>query len=436
MFHRPNSDLARVDRLQRAAFEYFLRYSDPSTGLVADTSREGSPSSTAATGFGLSCYPVAVERGWIGRDEAVRRVLTTLRFFAGSRQASDAQATGHRGFYYHFLDMRTGERTWRSELSTIDSTLLLVGALTAAAYFTGASANEAEIRLLALRLYERAEWTWALNRGDTVTMGWRPPGRFLKYRWHGYSEAQLLYVLALGSPTHPIAPENYEAFTTAHEWLTVEERTHLHAGALFIHLFPHAWIDFRSIRDRGMRERASDYFANTRRAIELQRAYAEENPHGFSGYCRDLWGLSACHAPRGWMRLRDGRWQILLGYAARGAPFGADDGTLVPWASLAGLPFEPDACLASLAHLMWRYPGLMREERLPGGFNPSLPGAGPEGWVDDRIVGLDQGLSVMMIENWRSGLIWELTRGIPAITRGLRKGGFEGGWLSAPVSRV
>ncbi len=437
MFHSSwNSDIACVDRLQRAAFGYFLRYSDPATGLVADTSREGSPSSIAATGFGLAAYPVAVERGWIGRADAARRVLATLAFFAASRQESDVRASGYRGFYYHFLDMRSGERAWRSELSTIDTALLLAGALAAAAYFSGSGAQEREIRSLAAFLYERADWNWALNGGDTVTMGWRPPGRFLKHRWRGYSEALLLYVLALGSPTRPIMPQNYDAYTAAHEWLTLGGMAHLHAGALFVHLFPQAWIDFRGLRDRGMREGDSDYFENSRRAIRLQRAHAEENPHGFAGYCSDLWGFSACHAPKGWLRLRDGRRQRLLGYEARGAPFGADDGTLVSWASLAGLPFEPDACLASLSHLMSHYPALVKEGCLPGGFNPSLPGDGPEGWVDDRIVGLDQGLVVMMIENWRSGLIWELTRSIPAFSHGLSRAGFAGGWLSSTLPRV
>lgn len=430
----PLSDLARIDRLQRAAFDYFLMHSDVRTGLVADTARAGSPASIAATGFGLSCYPVAVERGWIGRAGAARRVLTVLRFLYGSRQASDAGATGYRGFYYHFLDMRTGERAWNSEVSTIDSALLFAGVLTAAAYFGGRHAAEAEIRALAERLHARADWPWALNRGDAVTMGWRPPGRFLKHRWHGYSEALLIYVLALGSPTHPVAPESYHAFAAAHEWLTIGGNRHLHAGPLFVHLFPHAWIDFRAIRDSGMREAASDYFENTRRAITLQRAHAQANPHGFYGYCRDLWGLSACHAPTGRLKLRDGRWQKLLGYAARGAPYGADDGTLVPWAALAGLPFEPEACLTSLFHLLSLYPALLRDGRFPGGFNPSLPGEGREGWVDDRIVGLDQGLTVMMIENWRSGLLWELTRGIPAFRRGLERAGFTGGWLSPQFS--
>jgi len=434
MLHFPsNSDIVLIERLQRAAFDYFLCYSDARTGLVADTSREGSPSSIAATGFGLSCYPVAVERGWIRRPDAAHRVLSTLRFLDGSRQASDRQATGHRGLYYHFLDMRTGERTWNSELSTIDTALLLAGVLTAAAYFCTREPGEAEIRSLAARLYERADWVWALNRGDTVAMGWRPPGRFLKHRWRGYSEALLLYVLALGSSTRPIAPEHYGAYSAAHEWLTIEEAAHLHAGPLFVHLFPHAWIDFRDIGDMGMRSARSDYFANTRRAIALQRAHAEENPHRFFGYCRDLWGFSACHAPKGWLKLRDGRRQRLLGYAARGAPFDANDGTLVPWAPLAGLPFAPDDCLDSLSHLLAHYPALLRNGRFPGGFNPSLPGGGREGWVDDRIVGLDQGLAVMMIENWRSGLVWELTRSIPAFGRGLKRAGFEGGWLTPGV---
>ncbi|MBP1883425.1 glucoamylase family protein [Sinorhizobium mexicanum] len=433
---RSNTDIMRIDRLQRAAFGYFLRYSDAGTGLVADTSREGSPSSVAATGFGLACYPVAVERGWISRAEAARRVLTVLRFLAASRQASDRRATGYRGLYYHFLDMRTGERSWNCELSTMDSALLFAGMLTAAAYFAERRQVETEVRSLSERLFERADWAWALNRGDTLTMGWRPPGRFLRHRWRGYSEALLLYALALAAPRHAIAPENYDAFTAAHEWLSIGGAGHLHAGALFIHLFPHSWIDFRAIRDAAMRKAGSDYFENTRRAIAFQRSHAEENPGAFAGYCRDLWGFSACHAPKGRLRLRDGRWQRMLGYAARGAPFGADDGTLVPWAPLACLPFEPEASLGGLDHLLSRYPALLSDDRLPGGFNPSLPGEGPEGWVDDRVVGLDQGLVVMLIENWRSGLLWDITRSTPAFGCGLRRAGFEGGWLSAGGPQV
>ncbi|MEI2299602.1 glucoamylase family protein [Ensifer sp. MJa1] len=424
-----NAETCQIDSLQQAAFGYFLCHADPTTGLIADTSLPGAPSSIAATGFGLSCYPVGVEQGWISRADAARRVLKLLRFLADSRQSREPRATGYRGFYYHFLDMRTGERTWQSELSTIDTALLMAGVLTAGAYFDGEGAEEGDIRGLADSLYARVDWRWALHRSGTMTMGWRPPGRFLKLRWQGYSEALLLYVLALGAPEHAIEPQHYAAFTEAYDWILACGEPHLHAASLFVHLFPQAWLDLRVPADRPMRERGTDYFDNTRRAIGLQRAHAQLNPGGFSGYGAHLWGLSACHAPRGSERLRDGRRQRLYGYANRGTPFGIDDGTLVPWAALACLPFDPDACLSALEHIEAGYPGLLKEGRFPGGFNPSLAGEGPAGWVDERVVGLDQGLVVMMIENWRSGFVWELTRRVPAIRNGLRRAGFTGGWL-------
>ncbi|WVT72128.1 glucoamylase family protein [Sinorhizobium chiapasense] len=429
-----NAELFQIDSLQRAAFGYFLDHADPATGLIADTSLPGAPSSIAATGFGLSCYPIGVARGWISRREASRRVLTALRFLSESRQSRDQRASGYRGFYYHFLDMRTGERTWRSELSTVDTALLIAGCLTACAYFSGEDAVEGEIRRLAEGLYARVDWRWALNRSDTLTMGWRPPGRFLKHRWRGYSEALLLYVLALGATDHAIGPEHYDVFAEGYDWIPADGEPHLHAAPLFIHLFPQAWLDLRAVGDRPMRERGTDYFANTRRAIALQRDHARRNSGRFAGYGEQLWGLSACHAPRGRLRLADGRWQRLFGYANRGAPFGPDDGTLVPWAAPASLPFDPDASRAALGHIAASYPGLLKEGRLPGGFNPSLPGDGPEGWIDERVVGLDQGLVVMMIENWRSGFVWKLTRSLPAIRRGLQRAGFEGGWLATETA--
>ncbi|MGN7736474.1 glucoamylase family protein [Ensifer sp. 22564] len=429
-----NAELFQTDGLQKAAFGYFLDHADPATGLIADTSLPGAPSSIAATGFGLSCYPIGVERGWISRREAIGRVLTTLRFLAESPQSRDQRASGYRGFYYHFLDMRTGERTWRSELSTVDTALLIAGCLTASAFFSGEDTGECEIRTLAERLYARVDWRWALNRSDTLTMGWRPPGRFLKHRWRGYSEALLLYVLALGAPDHAIEPEHYTAFTEGYDWIAVDGGPHLHAAPLFIHLFPQAWLDLRGLGDRPMRERGTDYFENTQRAIALQRDHARRNSGRFAGYGQHLWGLSACHAPRGRLRLKDGRWQRLLGYVNRGAPFGPDDGTLVPWAAAACLPFDPDASLSALGHVAAGYPGLLKEGRFPGGFNPSLAGEGPAGWIDERVVGLDQGLVVMMIENWRSGFVWELTRSLPAIRRGLERAGYEGGWLATETA--
>jgi hypothetical protein len=198
------SDDQLLEQLQKAAFNYFVEHVDPTTGLVADTSRKGSPASIAVVGFALSCYPIGAERGWIARAEAATQTLKALRFFWNSPQGPEVDVTGYKGFYYHFLDMRTGLRVWQCELSLIDTTLLLAGVLTAAAYFTAPITEEAEIRALAEGLYRRIDWQWAQNGRDTVAQGWKPECGFLRSGWQGYSEAAILYVLGLASPTFPL----------------------------------------------------------------------------------------------------------------------------------------------------------------------------------------------------------------------------------------
>ncbi|HWG35679.1 MAG TPA: glucoamylase family protein, partial [Gemmatimonadaceae bacterium] len=272
-----------LDQLQRAAFGYFLRTVNPTNGLIADTSRENSPCSIAVVGFALSAYPVAVERRWMARSDAVERTLAVLRFFRDSDQSGSSEATGYNGFYYHFLSMHTGARVWRSELSMIDTALLIAGALTASRYFTANTADEIELRALADALYRRIDWRWAQNDGDTIKQGWKPESGFLHYGWEGYSEAIILYALALGSPTHPLEGDCYEAWTATYQWENLYGFDFLFAGPLFIHQFSHAWIDFRGIRDRFMREKRCDYFENSRRATMVQREYARRNPHGFIG---------------------------------------------------------------------------------------------------------------------------------------------------------
>lgn len=210
-------DAALVDRLQHSAFKYFLKYSNPENGTVADTSIGGVPCSIAAVGFALSCYPVGVERCWISREEAAERTVNTLRFFAEARQGEERHATGYRGFFYHFLHMDTGHRARNSELSTIDTALLVAGVLTSAQYFNREDdETETEIRELATFIYERVDWRWALNKGDTISMGWKPSSGFLRWRYHGFDEAIILYTLALASPTHPIPQSSYHAFTSSY----------------------------------------------------------------------------------------------------------------------------------------------------------------------------------------------------------------------------
>jgi len=425
------SDEALIDRLQRAAFGYFLQALNPANGLIADTSRENSPCSIAVVGFALSTYPVAVERGWMARADAVERSLATLRFFHDSDQSGRPEATGYKGFYYHFLDMHTGARVWRSELSMIDTALLIAGALTAGRYFTANTADEIQLRELVDVLYRRVEWCWAQDGEATIRMGWKPECGFLNYGWDGYSEAIVLYVLAAGSPTHPIEGgcHGYEAWTATYQWENLYGYDFLYAGPLFVHQFSHAWIDFRGIRDRFMREKRCDYFENSRRATEVQREYARRNPYGFTGYDENCWGLTACDGPSHQLPELANERRRLFGYAARGVPYGPDDGTLGGWAALASLPFAPEIALCAARNMLDRYPETRSGQQYTSSFNPTLASAGRGAWVSAGHFGLDQGIVVMMIENHRTGLIWRLMRDCPYVGTGLRRAGFRGGWL-------
>jgi len=424
------SEEALLDRFQSGAFGYFLNHCNLENGLVADRSRPGGPASIAVVGFALSSYPVGVERGWMTRAEAATRTLKTLRFFLGSEQDKAPDATGYNGFYYHFLDMKTGRRAWRSELSMIDTTLLLAGVLVAGAYFNDDTPVETEIRERAEAFYQRIDWRWARGGRPTARQGWKPENGFLHYGWEGYSEATLLYVLGLASPTHPLDADTFTAWTETYQWEDLYDHEFLYAGPLFIHLYSQAWIDFAGIRDQFMREKGSDYFENTRRAVYVQREYARRNPNGYQGYGKDCWGLTASDGPGFKTRKIGGARRRFLGYAARGVPYGPDDGTLSPCAALASVPFAPELALPALRHLCAEYPEMIRDSRLPSAFNPTYAAGKSRGWVSEGYFGLDQGLLVLMIENYRTGLIWKLMRSCPYISFGLRRAGFTGGWLT------
>ena len=423
------ADEALLEGLQRDAFGYFLRAYNPRNGLVADTTREGSPSSIAVIGFALSVYPVGVERGWMERTDAVRRTLVTLRFLMASDQSGSALATGYRGLYFHFLDMVSGTRVWRSEVSLIDTGFLIAGVLTAAAYFDADTPDESELRRLADALYCRVDWRWAQRKSGAVTHGWKPECGFLNYGWEGYSEAILLYVLGLGSPTHALTDESYSAWTVTYQWEHLYGHDFLYAGPLFIHQFSHAWIDFRGIRDAFMREKDCDYFENSRRATYVQREYAIRNPRSFTGYGADCWGLSAGDGPSAKRRRIAGRRQSFYGYAARGVPYGPDDGTISGSSMLSSLVFAPELVLPAVRALRARGERDDGELVRASGFNATVKEAGPDGWVSPGEFGLDQGMIVLMIENYRTGLPWRLGRGNPILRAGLRRAGFSGGWL-------
>ena len=424
-----SSDDALLERLQRAAFDYFLQTWNPQNGLIADTTRHGAPSSIAVVGLALTAYPVGVERGWIERADAVQRTLLTLRFFMSSDQSGGPSATGYHGFYFHFLDMHSGTRTWLCEVSLIDTAFLIAGVLSAAAYFTAETPAETELRHLAEALYRRVDWRWAQRDGCAVSHGWKPECGFLSYGWEGFSEAILLYVLGLGSPTHPLTEQSFPAWTMTYQWENLYGHDFLYAGPLFIHQFSHAWIDFRAIQDRFMREKDCDYFENSRRATYVQREYATRNPRSFSGYANDCWGLSAGDGPSVEPRQVAGRRQAFYGYAARGVPYGPDDGTIAGSSTLSSLVFAPEIVLPAVRSLAARGRGDAGEFVRASGFNPTVSEAGPDGWISEGVYGLDQGMIVLMIENYRSGLLWQLGRGNPCIRTGLRRAGFRGGWL-------
>ena len=422
-----------LDRLERDALSYFVNEVNPANGLVKDCTRPGFPSSIAAVGMALAAYPVGVERELLTRTEAVARTLTTLRFFWRSPQGPESNATGYKGFYYHFLDMDTGRRAGDCELSTIDTALLLAGVLTAASYFDRDAAEDREVRELADALYRRTDWQWAQNGEATLTHGWKPEGGFIPYRWRGYDEATVLYLLGLGSPTHPLPVESYRAYTSTYSWKNIYDYEFVYAGPLFVHQFSHLWVDFRGIRDYYMRTRGIDYFENSRRATRVHQEYAIRNPLQFSHHCNCCWGMTASDGP-GPATLRiDGIERRFYDYLARGAPFGPDDGTIAPWAAVASLPFAPEIVLPTIQHMIRLGVGpTCCSYGLAASFNPTFPTpTGEIGWVSPWNYGLNQGPIVLMVENHRSGLIWSLMRRCPYLVEGLNRAGFSGGWLES-----
>ncbi|MEK8032277.1 glucoamylase family protein [Ideonella sp. DXS29W] len=446
----PLSDTGLLDDLEARTFRFFWDTAHPQTGLVPDR-WPASPTmaSVASVGFGLTAYIVGAERQFVTRAEAAERVQRTLDFLLHAPQG-DAQRgmAGYRGFFYHFLHMATGERfDDRVELSTIDTALLMGGVLAVQSFFNGTGAVETRIRELAETLYTRVDWRWAQVRGGHIVMGWVPGagfGPFIDY--HGYDEAMLLYLLALGSPTHPALDDSWIAFCSSYPrtWGSFMGQLHLGGAPLFWHQYSHVWVDFRGLQDAFMRERQLDYFENSRRATLAQRAYAIANPAGWKDHGDNIWGLTASDGP-GTMRTPDhsGRPREFFDYRARGAGLVdlLDDGTIAPTAAAASLPFAPVEVTAAVQAMHQRF-----GEHLYGrygfldAFNTSfvdssatlsngrvVPGFG---WVDTDYLGIDQGPIVAMIANHRQDLVWRTMRSNPHLRRGLQRAGFQGGWLS------
>ena len=402
------SDDEFLDLVARTSFDFFWAEANPTNGLVRDRSTASSAASIASVGFGLTAYGVAADRGWITRAQATARTKATLEFLWAAPQSTAADATGYKGFYYHFLDMTTGRRAGRSELSSIDTALLMGGVRYAGQYFGGASADEARIRALSDSLFDRVDWAWFAPRPPRVSLGWSPEGGFLPFDWVGYNEAMLLYLLALGSRTHPLPASAWAAWTVNYSFRSdYSALPYVSFPPLFGHQYSHVWVDFRGTRDAFMRTVGSDYFENSRRATLAQRAYTTANPRGFVGYDADGWGITASDYPSG--------------YLARGAPPAVnDEGTLVPTGPGGSYPFTPTESLSSLRAFYIRY-----RTRLWGryGFldaiNPSRD------WVATDVIGIDQGPIVLMIENGRRDAVWNVSMRDSVLQRGLRRAGFQ-----------
>lgn len=425
-YNLAKEDELMLDSIQRKTFLYFMNEVDAEKGFVKDRAASWAPSSIAATGFGLPTYAIAAERKWITREDAVRQILKILRFFANSEQSTDSLSTGYKGFYYHFLNLKTGKREWNCELSTIDTGLLMMGIIFIRNYFDGTDADEKEIRLLAAKLLGRLDWNFFYlpdnaKHPHTISMAWKPETGILNWGWHGYDEALFLYILAAGTGMDNVE-KSYNAWQSTFKWRTpYEGLSHVTFPPLFGHQFSACFIDFRGLFDPYMKGKGIDYFENSRRATLVQQQYAIENPKGWVGYDSLTWGVTASDGPGSKYNFGDKKFE---GYAGRGTSGKeetvAEDGTLAPYGPLSSLPFTPELSLATIKNMNSKYGDkIWGKYGYYDSFNPTAK------WVNDDFIGIDQGPMFLMIENFRTGMIWKYVMKDPIIQKGLEKLKFE-----------
>ncbi len=421
-----------LDSLSHHTFNYFWELADSNSAQIPDRWPSDSFSSIAATGFGITAYLIGAERGYITREQAAERVLTTIKFLdALPKGDSTAGVAGYKGFFYHFIDMKTGLRYQQVELSTIDTGLLITGILSAQTYFDQDNETEKEIRNRADAMYKAIEWDWAMNNDKTMSMGWHPEKGFIEARWQGYNEAMILYVLALGSPTHTIPTESWTAWTSTYQWAKYYGQEHVNFGPLFGHQYSHMYIDFRAIYDPYMKAKGFDYFENSKRATYANREYCIANPGHYKGYSSTVWGLTACDGPGNSNKNNPNI--AFMGYSARGAAqyYLSDDGTIAPTAAGGSLAFAPEICIPALKSMYDQYGDkIYKRYGFIDAFNGSVENKdGTIGWIDQDYIGIDQGPIVIQIQNYQNEFVWNLMKKNPYIVAGLKKAGFTGGWL-------
>jgi hypothetical protein len=400
------SDDEFLEYVQECNFDYFWYLANPNNGLVPDRSAAGSACSIAAVGFGLTAIGIGIDHGWITRPQGVARVVTTLNTFLQGPQGPGASGTiGYNGWFYHFLDMNTAVRA-NSELSSIDTALLLAGILYSKQYFDGAGADETSIRTMADTIVNRVNWNWMAQGGSAVSMGWYPSSGFIAGNWVGYDEGMIIYCLGLGAATNPLPASAWNYWTSGYTWATNYGLAFVPFPPLFGHQYSHCWIDFRHIGDTYMNSHNSTYFQNSRRATLAQRAYCIANPLGRTGYSSNVWGLTASDGPSG--------------YSARGAPpTQGDDGTIAPTAPGGSIAFAPECCVPTLRYFYNQFrPRIWTAYGFRDAFNLGAQWYGPDE------LGIDQGPIVIMIENYRTQRPWRLFMQNAEAQRGLQRAGF------------
>lgn len=420
------ADEAMLDSIQHKTFQYFVNELQPEKGIVKDRAAKWAPASIAATGFGIPSFAIGVERNWITRKQAADITLKIMQFFANSSQNNDTNATGYKGFYYHFLRLNSGTREWKCELSSIDTGILMMGILFARNYYNLNNQTENEIRSLSATLIGRMDWSIfqmspTAKHPYCISMAWTPENGMLNHGWSGYNEGLFLYILAAGTGMKDVNT-SYNSWLSTYEWNTpYPGLSHVAFPPLFGHQFSFAFIDFRGLSDKYMKGKKIDYFENSRRATLVQQQYAIENPKGWVGYDSLCWGITACDGPGGNYNFGDKRFE---GYAGRGTSGKdytiAEDGTLAPYGPLSSLPFAPEIVLptiksmnAKYGHKIWGKYGYYDS------FNETAK------WVNDDFLGIDEGPMLIMIENFRTGLVWNYVMKDPVIQGGLNKLGFE-----------